>query len=291
LEGERKPARPVGGIAQSKFINPPPLIAPTWFQNRHFETKQIGDFLKDESLRLMTVVGRGGVGKTAMVCRLLRSLEGGRLPDDGGTLAVDGIVYLSAARSFHRTNVPDLYTGLTKLLPEETVKELDSIYKNPQTPTLAIMEALVQAFSSGRTVVLLDNFEDMLVLENGKIKDSELDEALRALLELPPHGLKIIITTRVAPGDLALVQPGLQRRLVLDTGLEQPYAENILRAMDADGKVGLRDGPPLSLRRRGSARADIPAHSSTCSAFCRPTAIRRCRRSWTIPKSFCPSRS
>ena len=29
LEGERKPAQPVGGIATGKFINPPPLIAPT----------------------------------------------------------------------------------------------------------------------------------------------------------------------------------------------------------------------------------------------------------------------
>jgi hypothetical protein len=75
LEGERKPAQPAGGIRVSKFVNQPPLIAPTWFQNRHFESGQIGAFLKDESLRLMTVVGRGGVGKTAMVCRLLRSLE------------------------------------------------------------------------------------------------------------------------------------------------------------------------------------------------------------------------
>ena len=195
-----------------------------------------------------------------MVCRLLRSLEGGQLPDDGGALTVDGIVYLSAARSFHRTNLPDLYAGLTKLLPDETVKQLDSVYKNPQATTRATMEALVQAFPSGRTVVLLDNFEDMLAVETGQIKDAELDDALRALLELPPHGLKIIITTRVAPGDLALVQPGLQRRLNLDTGLEHPYAENILRAMDADGKVGLRDAPEALLakareRTRGYPRA------------------------------------
>ena len=133
----------VGGRAQArqarseesrhgKFINPPPLIAPTWFQDRHLETQQIGEFLKDEALRLMTVVGRGGVGKSAMVCRLLRSLEGGQLPDDGGALAVDGIVYLSDARSFHRANVPDLYAGLTKLLSDETVKPLDAVYKNPQ---------------------------------------------------------------------------------------------------------------------------------------------------------------
>jgi tetratricopeptide (TPR) repeat protein len=260
LEVERKPAKPVGGITSSKFIYPPPLIAPTWFQDRTFETGQIGKFLNDESLRLMTVVGRGGVGKTAMVCRLLRSLEGGQLPDGGGALTVDGIVYLSAARSFHRTNLPDLYAGLTKLLPDETVKQLDSVYRNPQTTTRAIMEALVETFPNGRTVVLLDNFEDMLAVETGEIKDAELNDALRALLELPPHGLKIIITTRVAPGGLALVQPGLQRRLDLDTGLEHPFAETILRAMDADGKVGLRDAPDTLLskareRTRGYPRA------------------------------------
>jgi hypothetical protein len=249
LEIERQPAKPVSAGVQTKFINTPPLIAPTWFQDRHFETGQIGAFLKDESLRLMTVVGRGGVGKTAMVCRLLRSLEGGQLPDDGGALTVDGIVYLSAARSFQRPNVPDLYAGLTKLLPEGAVKQLDSVYKNPQTTTHAIMEALSQAFPLGRIVILLDNFEDVLAVETGKIKDAELDEALRALLELPPHGLKIIITTRVAPSDLALVEPGLQRRLDLDAGLEHPFAENILRAMDADGKIGLRDAPEAFLVR------------------------------------------
>lgn len=249
LEGERQPAKPVGGMATSKFVNPPPLIAPTWFQDRHFESGQVGKFLKDESLRLMTVVGRGGVGKTAMVCRLLRSLEGGQLPDDGGPLAVDGIVYLSAARSFHRPNVPDMYAGLIQLLPEGTVKKLDAVYMNPQSTTRATMEALVQAFPRGRTVVLFDNFEDMLNVETCAIKDPELDDALHALLELPPHGLKVIITTRVAPGDLALVQPGLQRRLDLDAGLEHPYAENILRAMDADGRVGLQKAPDALLAR------------------------------------------
>lgn len=34
------------------------------------ETGLVGDFLKDHALHLMTVVGRGGIGKTVMVCRL-----------------------------------------------------------------------------------------------------------------------------------------------------------------------------------------------------------------------------
>src|SRR5262249_2630903 len=70
-----------------------------------------------------------------------------------------------------------------------------------------------------------------------------------ALLEFPPHGLKIIITTRIAPGELAMVQPALQRRLDLDAGLEHPFAEEILRAMDADGKVGLQRAPDALLSR------------------------------------------
>jgi hypothetical protein len=99
LELVREPARPLSGTTHGKFINPPPLVAPTWFQDRHVETQLIGDFLEDDALRLMTVVGRGGIGKSAMVCRLLRELERGQFPGDGGPLAVDGIVYLSDARS------------------------------------------------------------------------------------------------------------------------------------------------------------------------------------------------
>jgi hypothetical protein len=187
---ERRPSKPVSGISPGKFINPPPLIAPTWFRDRHVETRLIGEFLKDDALRLMTVVGRGGIGKSAMVCRLLRSLEGGQLPDDGGPLAVDGIVYLSDARSRHRVTVPDLYAGLTQLLNEETVKRLDLIYRNPHASIEKTFEALTDSFRRGRTIILLDNFEDALAPDTGEISDADLRAALDALLKLPPHGLK-----------------------------------------------------------------------------------------------------
>jgi len=56
------------------------------------------------------------------------------------------------------------------------------------------------------------------------------------------------------------LQPGRQTRIDLDDGLASPYAENILREMDADGKVGLRDAPDALLyearqRTRGYPRA------------------------------------
>jgi tetratricopeptide (TPR) repeat protein len=242
LERERQPEKPVGVVGRTKFVNPPPGLAPRYFQNRFIETKLIGNFLRDESKRLLTVVGRPGVGKTAMVCRVLKSLEQGRLPAGGGHLSVDGIVYLSGSGS-RPVAVRNIYADLTKLLPDDAAAELDAVYKNAPATTTAKMTALTARFSQGPTVLLLDNFEDVIDSATETIRDSELDEALRALLNLPHHTVKVIITTRVAPRLLGLVQPGRQARIELDTGLESPFAEDILRKMDADGKLGLKTAP------------------------------------------------
>jgi tetratricopeptide (TPR) repeat protein len=45
------------------------------------------------------------------------------------------------------------------------------------------------------------------------------------------------------PRDLELLQPGRQDYIELDTGLGTPHAQNLLRSMDRDGRVGLRDSP------------------------------------------------
>lgn len=259
IERERKPERPPGGEARSKFINPPPAVAPSYFQDRHVETGLLGRFLADGAQRMMTVVGRGGIGKTAMVCRLLKHLEAGRLPDDAGPLPVDGIVYLSASGT-RRVNLPNLYADLCRLLPDAEAAALEALAKDPHMTPRARVEALLSHFPDGLTIVLLDNFEDLVDPETLALRDAELDEALRALLALPHHAVKVIITTRVAPKGLALVQPGRQARLNLDAGLPAPFAENILRAMDADGTVGLRGAPELLLaaareRTRGYPRA------------------------------------
>jgi tetratricopeptide (TPR) repeat protein len=86
VEAQQKPERPTAVASRAKFVNPPPMTAPSYFQNRHVEIGLVSDFLHAADPRMMTVVGRGGVGKTAMVCRLLKALEAGRLPDGLGEL-------------------------------------------------------------------------------------------------------------------------------------------------------------------------------------------------------------
>jgi tetratricopeptide (TPR) repeat protein len=249
LEREREPAKPVAGKSSTKFINPPPGIAPTYFQDRVVETEQVIHFLQNDAQRMMTVAGRGGVGKTAMVCRLLKHLESGDLPDGQGKLSVEGIVYLSETGT-RRVNFPHLFADLSKLLPAESARQLDALYKDPQTSVDAKMHALLEAFPpAGQIVLLLDNFESVVEAETQTLKDAELDEALRAVLHAPHHALKVLITTRVAPRELNLLEPARQRLLTLDEGLDSPYAEQILRQMDEDGKLGLKTAPDDLLKR------------------------------------------
>ena len=249
---------------RTHFINRPPLIPPTHFQDRHVETGLIGRFLRAGNMRLMTVVGRGGVGKTAMVCRLLRALEGGRLPDDLGELTVDGIVYLSA-RSGHPVNFPNLYFDLCKLLPEETAKSLDQLYKDPRQSCTTQMQALLTHFPGGRTVVLLDNFEDVVDAETQAIGEGELEEGLRAVLDAPPHGLKFIVITLKFLAD-TMVREGRFKDAI------RAYEEALVPADDttavqfADGRAqrprpSLPSGggyPPRPLHCRRRAEVSVP---------------------------------
>jgi tetratricopeptide (TPR) repeat protein len=96
--------------------------------------------------------------------------------------------------------------------------------------------------------------------EHETLIEEALEEALRVVLTAPAHTVTVITTTRVKPTALLMVEPAGQRQLRLDKGLGSPDAENVLRGLDEDGQLGLRDAPDAlldGLRRytRGYPRA------------------------------------
>jgi len=245
LERERKPQLPVASFQSSKFINQPPGVAQNYFQDRTMETEQAILFLKNEAQRVLTVVGRGGAGKTAMTCRLLKYIENGGLPDEYdkkyGRVDIDGIVYLSEAGS-RKVNFANLFDDLCKLLPAASAEKLSALYREPQTSTESKTVQLLAAFQGlKQVIVLLDNFENVVDAEKGQVKDAELDEALRAILHAPHHPVKIIITTRISARELDTFEPARQRLLPLDTGLQPEYAREAFVLMDEGNLVGIKN--------------------------------------------------
>ncbi|MGH8919510.1 MAG: hypothetical protein ACRD0H_14470, partial [Actinomycetes bacterium] len=189
----------------------------------------------------------------------------------------NGIVYLSPVGA-HPANFPNLYADLSRLLPENTAERLRQRYRDPQQTPAALMLALLEEFPDGRSVVLLDNVEDVLDAGTGAITDPALDEALRTLLTAPEHGVKLVLTSRVAPRELLLTEPARQRSLNLDEGLASPHAEHILRAMDPDTSLGLATAPDELLTQ---ARDRTRGYPRALEAL---TAILAADRNTTLPE-------
>jgi len=266
---EQVPAEPVPAHT-SRFLNPPPATAPTWFQDRVIETGLLARDAADAGIRMVTVVGRGGIGKTAMVSRFLKGLEAGKVPDLTGDLSrlrASGIVYLSP-NGLHQVRYATLVADLLRLLLPDQARPLEQMAQDPAITPATMMRALLDAFppedpsgdAAGPVVVLLDNLESVMDPETEALTEPALDEALRTLLTAPAHGVKVIATTRVTPTPLLRIEPARQKRRPLEDGLAPGDAATVLRTLDDDGRLGLRDAREPLLRElcrhtRGFPRA------------------------------------
>lgn len=257
IQIERQSIRPTPIETKVKFINPLPFNPPDYFQGRELEIQQLSDFIKNDHQRILTIVGRAGGGKTALACYFLKALEKGNFPNDLGEAKADGIVYLSEIGS-HKVNVPNIYADLLQLLPSETASRLESFYRQSKVPIGDKVRSLIEEFQNDPVVLLLDNFELFVDTETGNLVDSELKELLGNILLAPQNSIKIIITTRVPARDLAMVEPSRNIPLHLDEGLKSPFAENILRAMDSDGRAGFRDASDKQLNRARELTLGFP---------------------------------
>ncbi|WP_170068218.1 tetratricopeptide repeat protein [Arthrobacter ruber] len=263
IDKERQPASQPAARA-SKFINRPPATAPIWFQDRVVETGLTANWLTDPGTRMITIIGRGGMGKTAIVCRLLKALEAGQLPDltqRPVSTAVGGIVYLSPTGD-HGVSYPHLVNDLCKLLPPNIVQIIKTQNQDPRNSPTQIMRAVLAALprDEGPVIVLLDNLESVMNTAQERLAEGALHEALQTVLSTAEHPLKLLVTTRVAPTGLLEVQPGAQQQIWLEEGLGPKDARTVLRALDPGGSLGLEQATDKVLNQlqehtRGFPRA------------------------------------
>ena len=208
----------------------------TYFRDRESQVKEILSLLTDSSTRVISVIGRGGIGKTALVSKALSELESIKSLDADDTTAIRGIIYLSTRT--RGITLERIFLDCAAVLDSEQREKLLSIWTNSEIDHDEKYTRLFEMLNKGLYVLLLDNMED--VLDNqGFVKVEELRDFLEASLH-NSHNLRFLITTR-EPLAFSRETMRFDKRILIDDGLPEDDAIDVLRDLDPHGHYGLRD--------------------------------------------------
>jgi tetratricopeptide (TPR) repeat protein len=241
---------------RQRVVNLRPLDV-THFKDRLREIQGLCDHLADANVRLVSVVGRGGMGKTALVSKVLADLEQGRLPipssnDLSRHYKIDGILYLSARST--GLGLERIYADVGRMLGEPVASKLTTRWTG-DAPLAAKVEYMLETMRDGLYIILLDNLEEELS-EEGAIAE----EGLRLFVErclTQPDGVRLVVTSREEVRLAAAALHGA-RRIPLREGLPEDEAVALLRDLDPQGTLGLRDASEDDLHRAARLTRGIP---------------------------------
>jgi tetratricopeptide (TPR) repeat protein len=244
--------------ARQRVVNLRPLDVTHTFKDRVREVQALCDYLTDSSVRLVSVVGRGGMGKTALVSRVLGDLERGVLPVLGESgekkdLHIDGILYLGARST--GLGLERIYADVGRMLGEPAASMLEARWADRSMPLTAKIEYLLEAVQDGLYLILLDNLEGVMA-EDGII----MEESLRFFVECcltQPSGVRLIATSREQVKVSVAALHGA-RSIPLCAGLPEYEAVALLRDLDPQGMLGLRDALEEDLQRAAQLTQGIP---------------------------------
>ncbi len=220
------------------------------FFDRLRELDDLRRCLERGDLRLIVVTGRAGMGKTALLARLLDDLEP-RL-DPGGEGGWNGVACFSGRGG--GLGLDDLYRRLVETLGGEEAEALERFWQDKGATVEEKARYLLARLRRGRYLLLLDNLEEALG-EEGLPHDAGLRAFLTAALETESGAVLLVSSRhplRVRRGRTWL------RELPLREGLAEAEAVALLRELDADGAAGLREADEALLRELARRCHGIP---------------------------------
>jgi len=163
-----------------------------------------------------------------------------------------GLLYLSARST--GLSLERIYADVGRMLGEPAAGRLATFWAG-DAPLPAKVERLLESLQGGEFVILLDNLEDCLT-ESGEIAEEGLRLFVEACIR-QPGGAWLIATSReqVKTPPAALANT---RHLPLRDGLPEKEAIALLRELDPQGNLGLRDAPEQDLCRAAQLTRGIP---------------------------------
>lgn len=231
-----EPGEPPGGrVPDLRVVGVPVAYGIELFKNRTSERDAIARHLSDPAIRMVTITGPRGIGKSALAAKVMDLLDRGAWPGTAQGPLPSGLVNLSTRTS--GISLERLYFDCARLLGPERLAELRAAWAAGGTPQDRLSE-LHAALGERLVVILMDNLEDLLD-DDGSVADEELAVILDWLFRVRSTP-RLLVTSQV-PVRLA---PELRRfaaHVELSEGLGPTEAAALLRELDRDGSLGIAE--------------------------------------------------
>lgn len=244
--------------ARVPVVGRQPQDVTEYFRDREDERAEIARLLAAPGARLVSVIGRSGMGKTAVALKVLQDLERSRWPhaprrQDQPERPVAGIVYLSSRTA--GISLERIFSDVARLLGGEREAALERTWRRTQLSTADKVERLFEALGEELYVLLLDNLEDNLD-RRGRFQDEGLEQFFDLALTAR-HRARLLVTSRepIFPTRDVMLH---EKRVELDRGLPVDDAVELLRELDQNGRFGLRKASAEDLGRLAEAVYRIP---------------------------------
>jgi tetratricopeptide (TPR) repeat protein len=267
---------------RERVVGPMPGAVVQHFKGRGREIDFLRRHLADENVRLILVCGRGGIGKTSLITKLLHELQGGNSTLPQGTLPweVEGIIYVALRQPEYRS--PDkLVELICRTLEPDAAQELRAKWQQQASLADKLDFLFRRSLGWQHYLIVLDNLEDLLDSEH-RIQEefADLRQLVETCLEYD-HGTRLLVTSRrrlVFSPELEGRLGTRQAELSLDDGLPPTDAVALLRELDPDGRLGIRSASEPTLREVARRCHGIPRTVETL------VGTLRQRRTWTLAR-------
>jgi tetratricopeptide (TPR) repeat protein len=223
------------------------------FADRGEHVRELAGFLHDPDVRLVTVVGRVGIGKSALASRVLTAEAGEEWGADAdGDRRPQAIVFLDSRAT--GLSLEHIYADLRRLVDDEAAGRLTEYWSRADVTLRESVDILLDGLGERRIIVVLDGLEG--ALDNGAISEDGLRTFVEACLERR-DAPQLVITSRI---DMSVPPEALSvvRSVRLRQGLPVADAVALLRSLDPQNDLGLADASEADLIRAVELAAGNP---------------------------------
>ncbi|MCT9138157.1 hypothetical protein [Streptomyces violarus] len=256
------------------MLNERPAFGIHSFKDRTGELQRIRALFAEHPVRIISLLGRRGIGKSLLAVRAARCLAEGVWPGGERTEPPDAVVFFGERTT--GITFEQVFFDCLRLLDQQEAERLHRVWGSRRRAADKASE-LFDAMGHLQVLVLLDNLEELLDDEE-LFREAELTEMMQALLshESAP---RLLITSQV-PLALPARCSRAERRIVLEDGLPRLDAIALLRELDGDGVSGIRDADDELLAETAGRVYGVPRGLELIAGALQDDVSMRSLREW-----------